>query len=305
LRRSTTNDAGWKLGRKLTLTCGLTMLVGMVAAPAAMAGILLPESGGSPNADQIASLYKITLYVALVIFIGVEGALVYALYKFRARKGAVAAQIHGNTRLEIGWTLGAALILVVLGAVTFTKLDSIRNPPNSGPGGLTLTAGVDYQTTDALKPPNGKSLNIQVNGQQYVWRFTYPGGKLADGLDDVYSYEKMVVPINTTVTLDIVSQDVVHSWWIPQLGGKFDAVPGYPNHTWFKISKPGVYKGQCAFLCGRLHARMIAEVDAVTPAQYTAWLAQQKQAISTANAAAEVARATLAKQTGAASVANP
>ncbi|HWH09551.1 MAG TPA: cytochrome c oxidase subunit II [Solirubrobacteraceae bacterium] len=305
MRRSTTNDAGWKLGRKLTLTCGLTMLVGMVAAPAAMAGILLPESGGSPNADQIASLYKITLYVALVIFIGVEGALVYALYKFRARKGAVAAQIHGNTRLEIGWTLGAALILVVLGAVTFTKLDSIRNPPNSGPGGLTLTAGVDYQTTDALKPPNGKSLNIQVNGQQYVWRFTYPGGKLADGLDDVYSYEKMVVPINTTVTLDIVSQDVVHSWWIPQLGGKFDAVPGYPNHTWFKISKPGVYKGQCAFLCGRLHARMIAEVDAVTPAQYTAWLAQQKQAISTANAAAEVARATLAKQTGAASVANP
>jgi cytochrome c oxidase subunit 2 len=189
--------------------------------------------------------------------------------------------------------------------VTFTKLDSIRNPPNSGPGGLELTAGVDYATTDALKPPNGKSLNIQVNGQQYVWRFTYPGGKNADGLDDPYSYEKMVVPINTTITLDIVSQDVVHSWWIPQLGGKFDAVPGYPNHTWFKISKPGVYKGQCAFLCGRLHARMIAEVDAVTPAQYTAWLAQQTKAIAAQNAAAQVARAALAKESGAASVANP
>jgi cytochrome c oxidase subunit II len=305
LGRPTPTHAGRKLGRKLTLACGLGLLITMTAAPAAMAGILLPESGGSPNADQISSLYKITLYVSLVVFVGVEGALCYALYRFRARKGIAAAQIHGNTRLEIGWTLGAALILVVLGAVTFTKLDSIRNPPNSGPNGLALTAGVDYQTTDALKPPNGKSLNIQVNGQQYVWRFTYPGGKLADGLDDPYSYEKMVVPINTTVTLDIVSQDVVHSWWIPQLGGKFDAVPGYPNHTWFKISKPGVYKGQCAFLCGRLHARMLAEVDAVTPAQYTAWIAAQTKAIAAANAAAQVARATLAKQTGAASVANP
>jgi cytochrome c oxidase subunit 2 len=305
LGRPTPNHPGRKLGRKLSLYCGLALLVAMVGAPAAMAGILLPESGGSPNADQISSLYKITLYVSLVVFVGVEGALVYALIRFRARKGVAAAQIHGNTRLEIGWTLGAALILVVLGTVTFVKLDSIRNPPDSGPGGLVLTDGLDYQTTDALKPPDGKSLNIQVNGQQYVWRFTYPGGKDADGLDDAYSYEKMVVPINTTVTLDIVSQDVVHSWWIPQLGGKFDAVPGYPNHTWFKISKPGVYKGQCAFLCGRLHARMIAEVDAVTPAQYTAWLAAQTKAIAAADADAQVARAQLAKQTGAASVANP
>jgi cytochrome c oxidase subunit 2 len=305
LGRPTSTHAGRKLGRKLTLACGAAMLVAMVGAPAAMAGILLPESGGSPNADQISSLYKITLYVSLIVFVGVEGALAYALIKFRARKGVVPAQIHGNTRLEIGWTLGAALILVVLGTVTFVKLDSIRDPPDSGPGGLELTDGVDYSTTDALKPPDGKSLNIQVNGQQYVWRFTYPGGSDADGLNDPYSYEKMVVPINTTVTLDIVSQDVVHSWWIPQLGGKFDAVPGYPNHTWFKISKPGVYKGQCAFLCGRLHARMIAEVDAVTPAQYTAWLKQQEADIVAADADAEAARAALAKQTGAASVANP
>jgi len=305
LGRPTPTHAGRKLGRRLTLACGLALLIAMAVAPAAMAGILLPESGaGSTNADQISSLYKITLYVALVIFVGVEGVLVYALYTFRARKGNVAAQIHGNTRLEIGWTLGAAVILVVLGAVTFTKLDSIRNPPNSGPGGLALTSA-DYATVGGERPPNGKSLNIQVNGQQYVWRFTYPGGKLPNGLDDPYSYEKMVVPINTTITLDIVSQDVVHSWWIPQLGGKFQAVPGYPNHTWFKISKPGIYRGQCAFLCGRLHARMLAEVDAVTPAQFTTWLAQQKKSITAANAAAQTARATLAKHSGAASVANP
>ena len=90
-------------------------------------------------------------------------------------------------------------------------------------------------------PPNGKSLNIQVIGRQFVWQYVYPGASEPDGLGRPYSYEEMVVPTNTTVTLDIVSQDVVHSWWIPKLGGKFQAVPGYHNYTWFKIHKPGVY----------------------------------------------------------------
>ena len=95
-------------------------------------------------------------------------------------------------------------------------------------------------------------------GRQYIWQYVYPGANEPDGLGAPYSYEQMVVPTNTTVTLDIVSADVVHSWWIPELGGKFQAVPGYHNYTWFKISKPGVYRGQCAILCGRGHARMIA-----------------------------------------------
>ncbi len=93
-----------------------------------------PQSGGSPNANQINSLYKITLYIALVIFVLVEGGLVYALVKFRARKGAVAAQIRGNTRLEVGWTVAAAVILVALAVVTFAKLSSIQNPPKLEPG---------------------------------------------------------------------------------------------------------------------------------------------------------------------------
>ncbi len=97
----------------------------------------------------------------------------------------------------------------------------------------------------------------------------------------------------------------MHSWWIPQLGGKFQAVPGYHNYTWFKIAKPGVYTGQCAFLCGRGHARMIAEVRAVPPAQFDAWLAHQKQQIAEANAAAKEARAKLNAQTGAGQVENP
>ena len=266
-----------------------------------------PQSGGSPNANEIDTLYKITLYIALVIFFLVEGALAYALVKFRKRKGAVAAQIRGNTRLEVGWTVAAAVILLALAVVTFAKLSSIQDPPNSGPSGDQALGdeGLLYASAERKLPPNGKSLNIQVIGRQYIWQYVYPGANEPDGLGAPYSYEEMVVPTNTTVTLDIVSADVVHSWWIPQLGGKFQAVPGYHNYTWFKISKPGVFTGQCAFLCGRGHARMIATVKAVPPAQFEAWLAYQKKLIAEANAAAQVARAKLNAQTGAGQVENP
>lgn len=268
---------------------------------------LTPQSGGSPNADEIASLYRIILYIALVIFVLVEGALGYALWKFRARKGAVAAQIRGNTRLEVGWTVGAAVILVVLAVLTFIKLSAIQNPTNSGPNGQHLVGanGVLYASAERKLPPNGKALKITVVGRQYLWQYVYPGAAEADGLGAPYAYEQMVVPTETTVSLDIVSSDVVHSWWIPELGGKFQAVPGYHNYTWFKISKPGVYRGQCANLCGRGHARMIADVKAVPPAQFEAWLAYQKTLIAEANADAKAARAKLGKQIGAGQVENP
>jgi cytochrome c oxidase subunit 2 len=266
-----------------------------------------PLSGGSPNANQIDSLFKVTLCIALVIFVAVEGGLVYALIKFRKSKGAVPAQIRGNTRLEVGWTAAAAVILVALAVLTFVKLGSIQNPPNSGPSGEELGEqnGLLYASTERKLPPNGKALDINVIGRQYIWQFVYPGANEPDGLGAPYSYEEMVVPTNTTVSLDIVSEDVVHSWWVPELGGKFQAVPGYHNYTWFKISKPGVYRGQCALLCGRGHARMIATVKAVPPAQFEAWLARQKQLIAEANAAAQVARSKLNAQTGAGQVENP
>jgi cytochrome c oxidase subunit II len=274
----------------------------------ALLAFFTPQSGGSPNANEIDSLYKVELVIALVIFAAVEGGLLYALIRFRARKGASAAQIRGNTRLEIGWTVGAALILVALAVLTFAKLSSIENPSNSGAEGLRLASdggGALYASTDRKLPPNGKSLNIHVIGRQYLWQFVYPGASEPDGLGAPYSYEEMVVPTNTTVTLEIDSEDVVHSWWIPELGGKFQAVPGYHNYTWFKVTKPGLYRGQCAVLCGRGHARMIAVVNAVSPPQFEAWLARQKQLLSEANAQAKVARAKLNAQTGAGQVESP
>ncbi len=282
----------------------LAALSHLLATPLAF---FTPSSGASPNAKQIDSLYEITLYVALVIFVLVEGALVYALYRFRARKRAVAAQIHGNTRLEIGWTVGAAVILLALAGLTFAKLSSIQNPVDSSPEGEHLVGDSSrlYASAEQRLPPSGKSLNITVVGRQFVWQFVYPGANEADGLGAPYSYEEMVVPTKTTVTLNIVSADVVHSWWVPALGGKFQAVPGYHNYTWFKIEKPGVFRGQCALICGRGHARMIATVKAVPPAQFEAWLAYQKKQLAQANAAAAVARAKLKTQVGAGQVESP
>src|SRR5689334_24876910 len=255
-------------------------LLAPLAVPAAAFGdALSPESGGSPNADKIDTLYWIIFILGMVVFVGVMGTLLYSIIKFRARRGAVAAQIRGNTRLEIGWTIGAAVILVVLAVVTFIQLPGIRNPPNSGPNGLQLADRVLVAAGPTKDlPPNGKSLNICVNGQQYIWRYTYAPNCSNAPLDSVFAYQEMVVPTDTTVTLDIDAQDVAHSWWIPKLGGKFDAIPGYTNHTWFKI--PGklagtTFRGQCAELCGRNHANMIGFVRAVTPDHDTAWLAHQ------------------------------
>ncbi len=247
-------------------------------APAAFANLITPKAGGSPNADQIHSLYVIILIIAAVVFVGVEGALIYSLYKFRAKKVRVAAQIHGNTRLEIGWTIGAALILVILTVVTFVKLPSIINPPNTS--APFLESAVSEPT-----PPNGKRLVICVQGRQFIWRYVYGSACQSNpfkaGLP--YSYQEMTVPADTTVVLSITSVDVIHSWWVPSLGGKVDAVPGNVTYTWFKARGPALYHGQCAQLCGRQHAFMTARVNVVTPSQYQAWVAQQKRAISTAN----------------------
>jgi cytochrome c oxidase subunit II len=258
----------------------------LVLAPSAMAGFITPESGGSANANQIDSLYKIVLYIAAVVFVGVEGALLYSVIKFRAKRNPVAAQIHGNTRLEIGWTVGAALILVVLTVVTFVKLPSIINPPNSSAGGSFLSASVNEPA-----PPNGKKLTICVQGRQFIWRYTYGNGCLNNAFAAKlpYTYQQMVVPAQTTVILDIQSTDVIHSWWIPKLGGKVDAVPGYTTYTWFNVpynltgGQSITYHGQCAQLCGRQHTYMTAQVKVVSPSAYAAWEANQKKMIQTAN----------------------
>jgi cytochrome c oxidase subunit II len=255
--------------RLLWAALGAALIALLLTAPSALADTFTPESGGSPNADDIDTLYKITLYIAIVIFLIVEGTLIWSLVRHRHRRSRPEGdQIRGNTPLEVGWTLAAALILVVLTVVTFVYLDDIENPPESGPNGLQASQ-TRFASVDQPAPPSGRPyLRIKVNGQQYVWRYVYPGKRT------LFSYYTMVVPVDTTVVLEITASDVIHSWWIPKLGGKADAVPGHVNETWFKIpaDKAGTtFSGQCAELCGPGHADMRAQVKAVTPEEYEAW----------------------------------
>ena len=141
--------------------------------------------------------------------------------------------------------------------ITNPQLPGIRNPPDSGPNGLQLADRVLVAAGPTKDlPPNGKSLNICVNGQQYIWRYTYAQNCDNAPLNSVFAYEEMVVPTDTTVTLDIAAQDVAHSWWIPKLGG-------------------------------RNHANMTARVRAVTPDEYQAWLQRERNAIKQADTAAQ------------------
>jgi len=265
--------------RALAAAVPAALLGALVLAPTASAGWFLPQSDGSPNAEAIRTLYILIAVVALVIFILVEGLLIYSMIKYRARKGAVAAQIHGNTQLEIGWTVGAAAILIFLTVFTFVLLDDIKNPAASdidADGNPVSASNVLYASTDQPAPPRGSaSMRIEVIGQQYAWTYNYPS------LEEkrVYAYNDMYVPIGMTVVLDIKSTDVAHSWWIPALGGKMDAIPGYTNKTWFKIPldrlEEGesrlVYSGQCAELCGRNHADMVARVIGLPYDEWKAW----------------------------------
>jgi cytochrome c oxidase subunit 2 len=253
--------------------------VALLVTPAAFANFITPKAGGSPNANKIDSLYKIILYIAAVVFVIVVGTLLYSTFRFRAKKGAVAAQIHGNTSLEVSWTVAAALVLVAITVVTFVKLSGITDAPNSRPG-VVLSASTTQPT-----PPNGKQVTICVQGRQYVWRYTYGSGCLNNSFTNKlpYSYQEMVAPVGATVVLDIQSTDVIHSWWVPSLGGKVDAVPGYTTYTWFKALHAGLFHGQCAQLCGRNHAAMTALVNVVSPARYQAFLTQQQRMINQAN----------------------
>jgi cytochrome c oxidase subunit 2 len=267
--------------RALLLGVAGALVLLLALAPIASADWLTPESGGSPNANDIDTLFKIVLAIGAVIFVGVEGLLIYSIVKFRRRRGGPEpAMVHGNTPLEVGWTIGAAVIVAVIAAITFVYLPKIKNPPNSSANGLQQLAGTELASLSEPKPPNGKALHINVVGQQYIWRYDYVDARprLTENRP-VFSYYEMVVPTNTTVVLQINSADVAHSWWIPKLGGKADAIPGHNNYTWFKISKPGVFKGQCAELCGNNHADMLAQVRAVPPDQFRAWLATQRQNI--------------------------
>jgi cytochrome c oxidase subunit 2 len=206
----------------------------------------------SENARQISDLVLKVYIIAAVVFVVVEGLLIFAALRYSRKKAAPASQIEGNTRFEIGWTILPAVVLLIVFLISLS----------------TLT-GVAYQPAALANDP---PVNVTVIGHQWWWEIQYPDLKITTA-------GEMHVPVGTLINLNIESVDVVHSYWVPQLGGKIDAVPGHTNKTWFRATQTGIFSGQCSEFCGLEHGDMRFVVVVQTLADYQNWVTDQQSPI--------------------------
>ncbi len=214
----------------------------------------------SPGTDQIDSLLAIGFVAAAIVIVAINVALFYAVRKNRARRGSAPRELSGGRRLQLRvgavLTVFAAAIFVL--SIVFT--DKARETPASGDAGLAA----------AKSAP----LTIKATGQQWLWRYDYPNG--------AFSYYKLVVPVDTAVKLELLSTDVVHTWNVPDLSGKRDAVPGKTNKVVFRADEEGTFGGDSATLSGQAYASMRTEVEVVSPQAYEAFVKQQSADIQAA-----------------------
>lgn len=226
-------------------------------------------SGVTPVSQDIYHLHMIVFWLCVVIGIGVFGAMFYSIIFHRKSRGSKAADFHSHTWLEISWTILPAIILIVL-AIPATKVFLAMNNNEQ------------------------EELNIKVVGYQWKWHYEYleDGVQFFSNLATPFDQQEnkapkgihylrevdneVVVPIHKKIRFIVTANDVNHSWWVPDLGIKRDAIPGIVNEAWARIDKPGTYRGQCAELCGVKHAYMPIVVKAVSEAEYKDWLAKQK-----------------------------
>jgi cytochrome c oxidase subunit II len=253
-------------------------------------GLNLPE-GVTSLSRAVYDLHMLVFWIVCVIGVAVFAGVAYSVWKFRKSKGAVAASWHHSTAVEIVWTVVPFLILLVI-AVPATR------------------------TMIAMEDTSDYDMTIKVTGYQWLWHYEY----LDEGVSyfsrlhpdsdrarqrnadlrpkDVENYllevdNPLVIPVGTRVRFLLTANDVIHSWWVPELGWKKDAIPGFINETWAEVERAGVYRGQCAELCGRDHGFMPVVVVAKEQADYLAWLDAQPRAgngaaVAAVNAAAEV-----------------
>jgi cytochrome c oxidase subunit 2 len=267
-----------KAKRALTAIAGLAGLMATTSAVADYALNLTP--GVTPISHEAHTLHMLILKVCVGIGIVVFGAMFISIINHRKSKGVKPAQFHESTAVEIVWTIVPFLILVGM-AIPATK---------------ALVAMED--TSDA-------DLSIKVTGYQWRWGYDYiddgvsfistlstPKEAIYNQLpkDENYLLEvdnPVVVPVNKKVRLLITSNDVIHAWWVPKLGMKKDAIPGFINEMWFKVEEEGTYRGQCAELCGKDHGFMPIVVVAKNEADYRQWVAEQKGAAAADQEAAQ------------------
>lgn len=254
------------LVRRTATTILVALAAALALASAAAAGYgnggVTPQSSGSPTAHGITRDYYVVAGITLGVFLLVEGLLIAFVVKYRRGKRARTAegyQIHGSTRLELMWTVAPALLLVAIAAFVLATFNNIQDVPSASASG-------------------GRE-NITVEGHQFYWLFRYPNGAV--------SIDTMYAPVDRVVKLTVVAPDVDvnHSWWIPRLDGKIDAIPGRVNSTWFRAPKTGTYVGQCAELCGAQHALMKAKVLVQTREEYAATTARLLSELNSASPA--------------------
>jgi cytochrome c oxidase subunit 2 len=224
-----------------------------------------PLAPASQNAGIIYNLTVVVFWIAVAVFVVVEGMLLYSVIRFsRNRIEGEPAQIEGNTKLEIAWTAAPAIVLLIVFFFSLQALGPLASLPN--PVSRARTA-VD---APAVAPAN---LRVRVVGHQWWWEFDYPDYQITTA-------NEMHVPVGTTVTVDVQSADVIHSFWVPQLAGKIDVIPGRVNHTWFVAKDVGRFHGQCAEFCGIEHANMRFEVVVEPADQFQVWLQQQQAPVA-------------------------
>ncbi|MEP0761872.1 MAG: cytochrome c oxidase subunit II [Chloroflexota bacterium] len=229
-------------------------VLGLALALPAQVGAHGPVSGGASRSD-INDLFSIIFWISVPIFLLVEGLILFAIIRYRRRhRHEIPEQVEGHPTLEITWTV---LSFVVIGVV------------------FALTARF-MMTRYEVEADNGDvtpDLTVHVTGYMFDWDYEYFLG--AEEQTGVKTTRKLTLPANRNVLLEITSSDVQHSFWLPSLAGKVDAVPGYTNTMWLNIKEPGQYTGNCAEYCGTLHYDMLIEVEALEPAAFDAWLAER------------------------------
>ncbi|MDP2483731.1 MAG: cytochrome c oxidase subunit II [Candidatus Palauibacterales bacterium] len=234
-------------------TSGAPRWIGPLLALAALAlgacGGPFPQSALDPASDfawKLQDLFEGIFFWAVIVFVLVEGALIVAIFRFRERPGGAAPRAtHGNTLLEISWTLAPAVVLVLIAIPTIRTI------------------------WDVDQPARGESLVVEAIGHQWWWEFRYPDL-------GVVTANEMHIPVGTQIDVRLTSADVIHSFWFPRLGGKRDAIPGHENQIWFTADSAGLYLGQCAEFCGLSHALMKMQLVAEAPEAFQAWVDRQK-----------------------------
>ncbi|MDH3760133.1 MAG: cytochrome c oxidase subunit II [Gammaproteobacteria bacterium] len=260
----------------------LTGLISMLMASVAQAeyGLNMTESV-TPIGRELYSLHMLVFWICVAIGVVVFGAMAWSIIHHRKSKGAVAANFHESTTVEIVWTVVPLLILIGIAIpATGTLLD------------------LEDAKTDA-------EITVQVTGIQWKWKYTYVDDDVSfisslaqssrDVIKDPIGHENyllevdqpLVLPVNKKIRFLFHADDVIHAWWVPELAVKQDAIPGFINDSWALIEEPGTYRGQCAELCGKDHGFMPIVVEAVSEADYLAWLDSKKSEAAAAAASAE------------------